>query len=89
MAFVPVWIVRRWWQRPGPRWPSGRVVSGHYLDTGAGPVELDAPEAPALTKDAAWAKYQAHRGDCPQCQGAVWRCADGNRMWNDYIEASS
>lgn len=61
-------------------------TGGHYLDTGHGPTRLDAPE---MTPQRAWDEYQTHRRACPQCTTSVWRCADGNALWNGYIEATS
>jgi hypothetical protein len=61
-------------------------TGGHYLDTGDGPVHLDPPE---MTPQRAWDTYQAHRRDCPQCQTSVFRCADGNILWNGYIAATT
>lgn len=58
-------------------------TGGHYLDTGEGPVQLDATEPPSPTDR--WNAYQAHRSGCSQCQTSVWRCAEGNDLWNEVI----
>lgn len=59
---------------------------GHYLDTGDGPIPLDPPvtETPP-TRQEAWNAYQAHLRSCSQCPNAVWRCAEGDELWNAYI----
>lgn len=58
-------------------------TGGHHLDTGDGPVALDATEPPTRTQ--VWAAYQSHRDVCSQCQTSVWRCAEGNDLWNAVI----
>ncbi|MEV6013891.1 hypothetical protein AB0M29_45125 [Streptomyces sp. NPDC051976] len=58
-------------------------ASGHYLDTGEGPAQLDpSPQATA------WDTYKTHADGCTQCQTSVWRCKEGDRLWNTYIQAT-
>jgi hypothetical protein len=47
------------------------------------PAQAAAPAAGYVTPlGHAWSAYQAHRGDCSQCTNSVWRCPDGNELWN-------
>lgn len=60
-------------------------TGGHHLDTGEGPVQLDASEPPS--RATVWEAYTAHRGGCHKCQTSVWRCSEGNELWNAVIGA--
>jgi uncharacterized cupin superfamily protein len=67
------------------------VTSSHHIDTGDDPTRQDAAAAartaspPALT----WETYQAHRRGCNKCQTSVWRCTEGDELWNAYLKAAS
>ncbi|MEE4541026.1 hypothetical protein V2S66_03460 [Streptomyces sp. V4-01] len=54
---------------------------------GAGPASVDGPEKPP-EHEFAWAAYQHHRGLCHQCRESLWRCPDGNELWNSFITAA-
>lgn len=59
-------------------------TGGHYLDTGDGPTRLDppAPERVPSEADIAWQTYTAHRLACSQCRSSVFRCGEGDDLWN-------
>lgn len=59
-------------------------TGGHHLDTGDGPPtvpDVVEPTRPTVV----WNAYQTHRRSCSQCQTSVWRCAEGNELWNAVI----
>jgi superfamily II DNA/RNA helicase len=59
-------------------------TGGHYLDTGEGPVQLDAV-APLPPRELAWQTYQAHQKSCRHCRTRVVRCTEGEELWQDFI----
>lgn len=59
-------------------------MSGHYYDSGAGPVELDPPPAPAAD---AYAAYLAHTPDCDECGRRLHGCDEAQRLWAAYTAA--
>lgn len=56
---------------------SGRTYGGSV--TPAAPLEMPPPE-----HEFAWAAYQAHVRRCHQCRDTLWRCVEGNGLWNDF-----
>jgi len=56
----------------------------HAHDAAEGSANLDAPRVPNPSR-AAWTAYQDHRRGCSQCTHSVWRCAEGNELWNEYV----
>jgi hypothetical protein len=55
------------------------------LDTAAVPAQA-APLMPRTSaRRAAWSAYQDHLHGCSQCTNSVWRCAEGNELWNEYL----
>jgi hypothetical protein len=61
-------------------------ATGEASQNAAGEPAAPHPR-PAVTnpRAAAWGEYQAHRNGCPQCMTSVWRCAQGNELWNAYL----
>ncbi|WNI15230.1 hypothetical protein [Actinacidiphila sp. ITFR-21] len=78
-------------------------TGGHWRDTGEGLVSVELPtieqppaDRPARVftggaaespRNAAYRTYLSHVADCPQCTQSVFRCADGDRLWDAYTAA--
>lgn len=58
-------------------------MTGHYYDTGAGPVELDPAPAPDPAR-AAYAAYVAHTPGCEECGRRLHGCDEAQRLWALY-----
>lgn len=64
-------------------------TTGHWLDTGDGPVPLTASMGMALEsrERVAYRAYLDHRPRCKQCQNSLHICPAATSLWEAYKAA--